>query len=95
MAIVRFFRGRLLLRSVEIRDDEFLVDAADRAEIDIPRNCTSGNCGTCLVRLISGKDPYPDPLPPGLDEFLIEDGGILSCCMTPEGSCDIDIIPPL
>lgn len=95
MAIVRFFRGRLLLRSVEIRDDEFLVDAADRAEIDIPRNCTSGNCGTCLVRLISGKVPYPDPLPPGLDEFLIEDGGILSCCMIPEGSCDIDIIPPL
>ena len=95
MAIVRFFRGRLLLRSVEIRDDEFLVDAADRAEIDIPRNCTSGNCGTCLVRFISGKVPYPDPLPPGLDEFLIEDGGILSCCMTPEGSCDIDIIPPL
>ncbi|MDE0953093.1 MAG: 2Fe-2S iron-sulfur cluster binding domain-containing protein [Candidatus Poseidoniales archaeon] len=95
MAIVRFFRGRLLLCSVEVQDDEFLVEAADRAGVDIPRNCTSGNCGTCLVRLISGKVPYPDPLPPGLDEFLIEDGGILSCCMSPEGACDIDVIPPL
>jgi len=90
MAIVRFFRGRLLLRSIELKDDEFLVDAADRAGIDIPRNC-----GTCLVRLISGNVPYPEPLPPGLDEFLIEDGGILSCCMIPEGACDIDVIPPL
>ena len=95
MAIVRFFRGRLLLRSIELKDDEFLVDAADRAGIDIPRNCTSGNCGTCLVRLISGNVPYPEPLPPGLDEFLIEEGGILSCCMVPEGACDIDVIPPL
>jgi ferredoxin len=95
MAIVRFFRGRLLLRSIELKDDEFLVDAADRAGIDIPRNCTSGNCGTCLVRLISGNVPCPEPLPPGLDEFLIEDGGILSCCMIPEGACDIDVIPPL
>jgi ferredoxin len=95
MPIVRFFRGGLLLRSIELLDDEFLVEAADRAEINIPRNCTSGNCGTCLVRLISGNVSYPDPLPPGLDEFLIEEGGILSCCMTPEGACDIDIIPPL
>jgi|TARA_B110000438_G_scaffold76979_1_gene77215 ferredoxin len=95
MAIARFFRGGLLLGSIEVEDGEFLVDLADSLGIDIPRNCTSGNCGTCLVRLISGKVPYPDPLPPGLDEFLIEDGGILACCMTPEGSCDIDTIPPL
>ena len=95
MPIVRFFRGGLLLRSIELLDGEFLVEAADRAKIDIPTNCTSGNCGTCLVRLISGNIQYPDPLPPGLDEFLIEEGGILSCCMIPEGTCDIDIIPPL
>ena len=38
---------------------------------------------------------YPEPLPPGLDEFLVEDGGILSCCMQANGTCDIDVIPPL
>ena len=95
MAIVRFFRGGLLLRSVEIRDDEYLLETAERAGIDIPRNCTSGNCGTCIVRLISGELEYPDPLPPGLDEYLIEERGVLSCCMISEGSCDIDIIPPI
>ncbi|MEC9478397.1 MAG: 2Fe-2S iron-sulfur cluster-binding protein, partial [Candidatus Thermoplasmatota archaeon] len=58
-------------------------------------NCTSGNCGTCLVRLKSGVIDYPDSLPPGLDKSLVEDGGVLSCCMQAVGTCDIDVIPPL
>ena len=84
-----------LLGSAEVEEGDFIVDVADRIGIEIPRNCTSGNCGTCLVRLISGDIEYPDPLPPGLDEFLIEDCGVLSCCMISQGSCDIDIIPPI
>jgi len=95
MAIIRFFRGGLPLGSDEVEEGDFIVDVADRIGIEIPRNCTSGNCGTCLVRLISGDIEYPEPLPPGLDEFLIEDCGVLSCCMIPQGSCDIDIIPPI
>ena len=55
MAIIRFFRGGLLLGSAEIEEGDFIVDVADRIGIDIPRNCTSGNCGTCLVRLIAGN----------------------------------------
>ena len=95
MAIIRFFRGELLIGSAEFDEDEPIVEIAERAGIDISTNCTSGNCGTCLVRLKAGKIDYPDPLPPGLDEFLIEDGGILACCMEPNGPCDIDVIPPL
>jgi hypothetical protein len=45
--------------------------------------------------LKEGKIEYPEPLPPGLDEFLIEDGGVLSCCMQASVTCDIDVIPPL
>ena len=72
MAIIRFFRGGLLLGSAEVEDEDFIVDVADKIGITIPTNCTSGNCGTCIVRLISGDIEYPDPLPPGLDEFLVE-----------------------
>ena len=95
MAIIRFFRGGLPLGSAEVGEGDFIVDVADKIGIEIPRNCTSGNCGICLVRLISGDIEYPEPLPPGLDEFLIEDCGVLSCCMISQGSCDIDIIPPI
>ena len=95
MAIVRFFRGALLLGVAEAEENEPLVEVAEKAGVDIPTNCTSGNCGTCLVRLKEGKIEYPEPLPPGLDEFLIEEGGVLSCCMQASETCDIDVIPPL
>lgn len=95
MAIVRFFRGALLLGVAETEENEPLVEVAEKAGVHIPTNCTSGNCGTCLVRLKEGKIEYPEPLPPGLDEFLIEDGGVLSCCMQASETCDIDLIPPL
>ena len=29
------------------------------------------------------------------DDYLVDQGGILSCCLVPEDDCDIDIIPPL
>ena len=95
MAIIRFYRGRLLLGTAEAEVDEPLVDVAEKAGVEIPTNCTSGNCGTCLVRLVEGRVDYPDPLPPGLDEFLVEDGGVPASCMEPIGACDIDVIPPL
>ncbi|MFL2956301.1 MAG: 2Fe-2S iron-sulfur cluster-binding protein [Candidatus Thalassarchaeaceae archaeon] len=95
MAIIRFYRGGLFLGAAEMLADETIVDVAAKVGIEIPVNCTSGNCGTCLVRLKEGQVDYPNPLPPGLDEFLLEDGGILSCFMKARGACDIDIIPPL
>lgn len=32
-----------------------LLDAALRAGVDIPFECRAGHCGTCCVRLVSGK----------------------------------------
>ena len=36
--------------------------------IIIPTSCTSGTCGTCMVKLISGTIAVSEPLPEGLDE---------------------------
>ena len=46
--------------------DAPIVEIAELAGVDIPTNCTSGNCGTCLVRLISGEVDLPEELPLGL-----------------------------
>jgi ferredoxin len=94
-SIVRFFRGELLLGVAEIEPDKALLQIAEMIGIEIPRNCTSGNCGTCMARLISGVVKLPDVLPPGIDEDLIEDGATLTCIGIPDGNCDIDLIPPL
>lgn len=93
--LIRFFRGSEKLGQAESEPDLNIIDIAEMANVEIPTNCTSGTCGTCLVRLVSGSVDIPEELPPGLDSFLVEEGGILTCCMKPTGSCDIDVIPPI
>ena len=95
MAMVRFYRGQLLLGVGEIEPDTPLLDLAEAIGVDIPRNCTSGNCGTCMCRIKSGSVSMPEILPPGIDEDLIEEGAVLTCIGIPEGDIDIDLIPPL
>ncbi len=95
MSTVRFFRGSRLVGVARIHEDRTLHELAEDEGISIPSNCTSGTCGTCMVRLMAGTVPVPDPLPPGLDEDVLEDGARLTCIGIPEGQVDIDLIPPL
>ncbi|MDP6899833.1 MAG: 2Fe-2S iron-sulfur cluster binding domain-containing protein [Candidatus Thalassarchaeaceae archaeon] len=93
--IIRFYRGSLLLGTAEAIPEHTLLEIAENAGVEISRNCTSGNCGTCMARIISGTVPLPNPLPPGLDDYLVENGAVLTCIGIPNGACDIDLTPPL
>ena len=95
MAMVRFYRGELLLGMTEVDPELPLIELAESIGVDIPRNCTSGNCGTCMCRLKSGEGLLPEILPAGIDEDYIADGAILTCIGFAKGSVDIDLIPPL
>jgi hypothetical protein len=48
-----------------------------------------------MCRIKSGTVSFPEILPPGIDEDLIEEGAVLTCIGIPEGAIDIDLIPPL
>ncbi len=92
---IRFFRGESEIGEATVIDGQTILEAAEDAGVSIPKNCTSGTCGTCLVTLVRGHVPIPDEIPPGLDEYLLCEGGILSCCLYPSSSCEIDVRPPL
>ena len=93
--VVRFFRGSQLLGTTILKKGLSLCEHAESVEIKIPTSCTSGTCGTCMVRLISGSIKVPKPLPEGLDEEVYAEGARLSCICVPKNSVDIDLIPPL
>ncbi|MGY8701547.1 MAG: 2Fe-2S iron-sulfur cluster-binding protein [Candidatus Poseidoniales archaeon] len=93
--VIRFFRGSILLGTAQVDRISTVVELAEDAGIEIPTNCTSGTCGTCMVRLIEGIIPLDDPLPAGLDEYLIEEGARLTCIGIPEGNVSIDLTAPL
>ena len=93
--LVRFFMGAKLLGQTRLVTGDTIVDHAELAGVYIPTNCTSGRCGTCLVTPLTDTIALPDVLPPGLDDFTIEEGGRLGCISKPTTDCDIDFRPPL
>ena len=93
--VIRFLMGHVLLGQCAVNPGETIVDHAEACGISLPTNCTSGTCGTCMVSLILGEVPLPEELPPGLDDFLVEEGARLGCIGKPRGDVDIDIRPPI
>ena len=92
--VIRFFKGSKPIGVAAVVPEAPLLEMAEIAGVAIPTNCTSGTCGTCLVTLLEGEVELPEVLPPGLDDELVELGGMLTCCIKPKGSCDSDVIPP-
>ncbi len=93
--VIRFLRGPHLLGQCAVNPGETIVEHAQACGVTIPTNCTSGTCGTCMVSLILGEVPLPEELPPGLDDFLVEEGARLGCIGVPRGDVDVDIRPPI
>lgn len=93
--VIRFLRGAVLLGQCAVNPGETIVDHAEACGLSLPTNCTSGTCGTCMVSLILGEVPLPDELPPGLDDFLVEEGARLGCIGRPRGDVDIDVRHPI
>src|SRR4051794_11072071 len=53
-------------RSITARHGELLLDAALSNGIDLPYDCRAGRCGTCCVRLVSGKVHGGEGSEPGI-----------------------------
>jgi ferredoxin len=70
MGLIRFLRGAKLLGQTTEIPGKSLVEHAYAANVDIPTNCTSGNCGSCMVTLLSGDVSIPEPLTPGFTTTL-------------------------
>ncbi len=93
--IIRFFRGSQLL-GLTMHDGKITISELSKlCDVNIPTNCTSGTCGTCMVTLNSGIVDLPEELPPGLDSELVENMARLTCIGIPSGDVDIDVRPPL
>lgn len=79
--------------SFEVRPGETILEAATRAEIDIPYSCRSGTCRTCMSRVESGDvrhDPeYADELL--IDEEEVAAGFRLLCSSLAYAESVIDI----
>lgn len=66
-------------------NDESILDAADRAGIELPYSCRAGVCATCRTKLLRGQVQMDENY--ALEDWELEQGFILACqsrATTPE-----------
>ena len=74
-------------KEVACSEDEFILDVAERAGVELDSNCRSGSCGTCKQKLLEGDIAYDGELDALKD---IESGFILTCSARAIGKVSID-----
>jgi len=66
-------------RQFEAEAHEPVLTAALRQHLNLPHSCKGGSCGTCRVRLLSGRVAYPHGRPAGIDAAEEAAGYALIC----------------
>ncbi len=74
-------------KEVACSEDEFILNVAERAGVELDSDCRSGNCGTCKQKLLEGDIAYDGELDALKD---IESGFILTCSARAIGKVSID-----
>ncbi|EBA00570.1 benzoate 1,2-dioxygenase electron transfer component BenC [Marinobacter sp. ELB17] len=79
-------------RFVSCNEGETVLDAAYRAKINLPMDCSDGVCGTCKAACHQGEfDLGEEYLDEALSEEEVEQGMVLTCQMVPSGDCVVEV----
>ncbi len=75
----------------EVKENEFILDAALRQGISFPYGCRSGSCGTCLGKVIEGEVEYPEGLPITVMEHEHKQGRAAFCVCKAKSDLVLDV----
>ena len=78
--------------SFTVHANETILDAAIRAGVTLNYGCSSGTCGLCLTRMVSGQVEEIKPREFAVSEAQKLQGYVLACVSSPRQDCEIEAI---
>jgi ferredoxin len=77
-----------LNRTIQVPDDQYIIDIAEEVGIRLPSGCKQGECSACIAKLISGEIDQSE------QKFLrpqeIQAGYVVTCVSYPLSDCVLE-----